>query len=87
MVKRACPKVVACLPEGQMIRVVGRAAETLLMLVQKGSTGVRAYDLLAGHPSASGPMSTTSGGWASPSARTGSHTRAVSTASTFSKAQ
>jgi hypothetical protein len=50
MVKRAYPKVLARLAEGQTIRAVGREAETLLMLVQKGSTGVRAYDFAGGPP-------------------------------------
>ena len=34
---RVYPKVLARLAEGQTIRLVGRAAETLLMLVEKGS--------------------------------------------------
>ena len=50
MVRRAYPKVLARLAEGQTIRVVGREAETLLMLVQKGSQGVRAYDFAGGPP-------------------------------------
>jgi len=50
MVKRAFPKVLARLAEGQTIRAVGREAETLLMLVQKGTCGVRAYDFAGGPP-------------------------------------
>jgi len=50
MVKRAYPKVLARMPEGQTIRAVGREAETLLMLVQKGTRGVRAYDFVGGPP-------------------------------------
>jgi hypothetical protein len=50
MVKRAYPKVLARLADAQTIRVVGRTAETLLMLIQKGSQGVRAYDFAGGPP-------------------------------------
>ena len=50
MVKRAYPKVLARLAEGQTIRVVGRAAETLFLLIQKGSQGARAYDFAGGPP-------------------------------------
>ena len=33
-----------------MFRAVGREAETLPMLIQKGSTGLRAYDFAGGPP-------------------------------------
>jgi hypothetical protein len=50
LMKRACSKVVAGLAEGQPIWVVGRVAETLLILIQKESEGVRAYDFAGGPP-------------------------------------
>jgi hypothetical protein len=50
IVKRAYPKVLARLAEGQIIRPPGREAETLLMLVQRGCHGVRAYDFAGGPP-------------------------------------
>ena len=50
MVRRAYPKVRARLLDELTIRAVGREAETLLMLVQKGSQAVRAYDFAGGPP-------------------------------------
>lgn len=38
------PQVVAELPDGTAFRVVGRDAETLIRLVEKGPRGLRAYD-------------------------------------------
>lgn len=44
------PKVIAELPDGSKFSVVGRDAETLLRLVEKGPKGLRAYDFPGGPP-------------------------------------
>lgn len=49
-IRRAYPKVLAQIGSGQLIRAVGREAETLLMLVKQAGNGVRAYDFAGGPP-------------------------------------
>lgn len=44
------PQVLACLPDDTKLRVVGREAETLIRLVEKGPRGLRAYDFPGGPP-------------------------------------
>jgi hypothetical protein len=48
--KRLFPQVLAETGDGEKIRVVGREAETLLRLVEKGERGLRAYDFPGGPP-------------------------------------
>lgn len=47
---RGYPKVVARLTDGSAILPVGREAATLLLLVDKGDRGLRAYDFPGGPP-------------------------------------
>lgn len=44
------PQVTASLPDGAKLHVVGREAETLIRLVEKGLKGLRAYDFPGGPP-------------------------------------
>ncbi len=44
------PQVLASLPDDTKIHVVGREAETLIRLVEKGPRGLRAYDFPGGPP-------------------------------------
>ena len=44
------PQVLASLPDGSKFRAVGREAETLIRLVEKGPRGLRAYDFPGGPP-------------------------------------
>lgn len=44
------PQVLASLPDGSKIHVVGRDAETLIRLVEKGPRGLRAFDFPGGPP-------------------------------------
>ncbi|KAF0230605.1 MAG: hypothetical protein FD175_1365 [Beijerinckiaceae bacterium] len=44
------PQVLASLPDGTKFHVVGREAETLMRLVEKGQRGLRAYDFPGGPP-------------------------------------
>lgn len=48
--KPRIPQVLATLPEGSKMHVVGREAETLIRLVEKGAHGLRAYDFSGGPP-------------------------------------
>jgi hypothetical protein len=48
--RRLYPKVLAETGDGEMLHVVGREAETLLGLVEKGERGLRAYDFAGGPP-------------------------------------
>ncbi|GGK28226.1 winged helix domain-containing protein [Salinarimonas ramus] len=45
---RAIPRVVAEIVGGKRFRVVGRDAETLLLLVRRGERGVTAFDFPGG---------------------------------------
>jgi hypothetical protein len=44
------PQLVAAMPDGSKLHVVGREAETLIRLVEKGPRGLRAYDFPGGPP-------------------------------------
>jgi hypothetical protein len=44
------PQVLASMPDGTKLHVVGREAETLIRLVEKGHRGLRAYDFPGGPP-------------------------------------
>ncbi len=48
--RRRYPKVLAKAGNCDFLRVVGREAETLLGLVEKGEQGLRAYDFAGGPP-------------------------------------
>lgn len=48
--RRLYPKVLAETGASETLRVVGREAETLLGLVEKGEQGLRAYDFAGGPP-------------------------------------
>ena len=48
--KPSFPQVTAELPDGSRLQVVGREAETLIRLVEKGPRGLRAYDFPGGPP-------------------------------------
>jgi hypothetical protein len=50
MARRGYPKIRARLPDGGFILPVGREAMTLLLLVEKGDRGLRAYDFPGGPP-------------------------------------
>lgn len=50
MARRSYPKVLARVEGGPVINPVGREGETLLMLVEKGAKGLRAYDFRGGPP-------------------------------------
>lgn len=48
--RRNYPKVRARLVDGSAIAVVGREAQTLILLTQKKERGLRAYDFAGGPP-------------------------------------
>lgn len=50
MARKNFPKVRARLTDGATFAVVGREAETLLLLAEKKERGLRAYDFRAGPP-------------------------------------
>lgn len=46
--KRNYPRVLATFADGRQVRAIGRAAATLLMLIENGQRGVRAFDFAGG---------------------------------------